>query len=153
MYVHLFDFVFCNGPLSHTKKWRKGFKEANRVLKTGGWFWVSLYGKAKVWNYADSISRKLGSKDAENFKDFLLLRDWAPNKIFFLLDCFFSKDRVYFTRKQTTKALKEEGFGNVKVLKRGLPTDLNEKIFKQPKLKKVYGEGELRFLAQKKAVI
>lgn len=144
-----FDFVFCNGPLGHTKKWKSGFKEAYRVLKPSGWFWTNMYSKAKVWNYAERICKKMSFEDAKSFKEFLLLRDWPPNKIFFLLDCFFSKDRVYLTSRRAKKALEKIGFENVQFLKRGTATDLNEKIFKNPKLKKLYGEGELRIMSQK----
>ena len=145
-----FDFVFCNGALSHTKRWKKGLEEANRVLRRGGWLWVSLYGKGKVWDYAEKISGKMNFGDAENFTRFLLLRDWEPNKIFFLLDSFFSGGRVYFTRKQAESELRKAGFVKIEFLRRGTGRDLNEKIFRNPKLKKIYGEGELRFIAQKK---
>ncbi len=144
-----FDFVFCNGPLSHSKKWKQGFKEAYRVLKPNGWFWTSLYSKAKVWDHAEKICEKMDFKDAENFKEYLFLNDWPANKIFFLLDSFFSKDRVYFTSKQTRKELEKIGFEKVQFLKRGVATDLNEKIFKNPKLKKIYGEGDIRVMSQK----
>jgi SAM-dependent methyltransferase len=144
------DFVFCNGPLGHSKKWAEIFSEAKRVLKKGGWFWASFYGKGKVWNLADSIATKMSEEDAKNFQKYLELRDWPKNKIFFLLDSFFSNDRIYFTKKQAEAELKKAGFVNIKFLERGISTDLNEKLFQKPELKKFYGDGELRFLAQKR---
>ena len=144
-----FDFVFCNGKLSHTKNWKTGIKEAYRVLKKNGVFWLSVYGKGKIWKYADKISKKLNEKDRENFQKYLVYRDWEPGKIYFLVDSFFSKDRVYFTKKQIKNELLKQGFTNIKFLERGIKKDLNEKIFRNPKLKKIYGEGEIRLIATK----
>ena len=144
-----FDFIFCNGKLSHTKNWRGGIKEAYRVLKPKGCFWLSLFGKGKIWDYANKVSKKLDKEDAENFKKYLLFRDWGSEKISFLIDSFFSNDRVYFTKEQIKSELLKQGFKNIKFLNRGSEKDLNEKIYKNPKLKKIYGEGEIRLLATK----
>ena len=40
----------------------------------------------------------------------------------------------------------------IKLLKRGLKTDLNEKIFVNPNLKSIYGQGEIRLIAKKKNI-
>lgn len=146
---NLFDFVFCNGKLSHTKNWKIGIKEAYRVLKKNGVFWLSVYGKGKIWEYADKISKKLNKKDKENFKKYLIHRDWDTGKINFLIDSFFSKDRIYFTKKQIKDGLTKQGFINIKFLERGVDKDINEKLFKNPELKQIYGEGEIRLVATK----
>lgn len=38
-----FDYVFCNGVLHHTGDARRGFEEAVRLLKPGGYFILGLY--------------------------------------------------------------------------------------------------------------
>jgi len=146
---NFFDFVFCNGRLSHTKNWKRGVKEAYRVLKPSGFFWLSLYGKGKIWDYVNKLSKKLTKKDAEYFKKYLIYRDWEAEKISFLIDSFFSKDRIYFTKDQIKSELAKNGFKNIKFLERGANKDMNEKIFNNPGLKKIYGEGEIRIIAQK----
>ena len=143
-----FDFVFCNGSISHNTKWKSAIKEYKRVLRPNGWLWISLFGEGDHWKACDVIKKKLSRKDAKNFERALLLRDWEPSKIFFLLDLFFV-DRVYFTKKNINQYLKKMKFRKIIHLYRGIKTDLNEKIFQDPKLKKVYGEGEIRLIAQK----
>ena len=142
------QFIFCNGSISHNKKWRSAIREYKRVLKKDGWLWLSLFGKGKHWEYCDKIRKKLSTKDIENFKKALMLRDWEPNKIFFLIDIFFI-DRVYFTKSNIKKFLKKLGFVEIVFLERGYHTDLNEKIFKNSNLRKIYGEGEIRLISKK----
>jgi len=144
-----FDLVFCNGRLSHTKNWEVGLKEIFKVCKKEGWIWLSLFGKGKHWSYSDRLRKKLNLTDAKNFEKALLLRDWEPDKIFFLIDAFFSQERIYFTKKKINKSLKQLGVKKINFLTRGIKKDLNEKIFKNKKLKKIYGEGEIRLVAQK----
>ena len=83
-----------------------------------------------------------------NFEKALLVRDWEPNKVFFLIDLFFSKQRIYFTKKKIKSALIKLGYKKIIFLKRGPNQDLNEKLFKNPSLKKIYGEGEIRLIAK-----
>lgn len=44
-----FDVVFSNGVLHHTPNIEKGFREAYRVLKNGGEFWVILYHRDSIF--------------------------------------------------------------------------------------------------------
>ena len=130
-----FDFVFCNGVLHHTKNWKKGVAEAFRVLKPGGWLWLYVVGNSKVWGYSDRIRKKVGRQDAEAFKKFLLARGWPANKVFFLLDCFFTPHREYISKKEVETQLKKSGFAKIR--------HLSKDIEKGPK------NLHLRFLAQK----
>jgi|MDTB01.2.fsa_nt_gb ubiquinone/menaquinone biosynthesis C-methylase UbiE len=143
-----FDFIFCNGSISHNKKWKSAIREYTRVLKPDGWLWLSLFGKGNHWKYCDKIRKKLTSKDALHFEKALTLRDWETNKIFFLIDLFFI-DRVYFTKDKINKFLKYCNYRKIIHLQRGVPTDLNEKVFNDQSLKKFYGEGEIRLIAKK----
>ncbi len=143
-----FDLVFCNGRLSHINEWKIGLRQISKLKKKDGWVWISLFGKGPNWKYADKLRYKLSSKDRSNFEKALLLRDWEPNKIFFLIDLFFSKKRIYFTKKIIKQELSKIGYKKILFLKRGVKNDLNEKIFHSPKLKKIYGEGEIRLLAK-----
>lgn len=134
-----FDFVFCNGVLHHTKDWKKGIKEITRVLKPNGWLWLYVAGKSKYWGYAEQIREKMGKKDADAFRQFLVESDWLPNKIYFLLDAFFVPFREHYTERQVREELQLNGFNNVILLKH----DLVESKRKGEK-------PHLRFLAKKK---
>ncbi len=109
---------------------------------------MSLFGRGNHWKSCDKVRKKLRGLKPDYFEEALLLRDWKPNKIFFLIDLFFI-DRVYFTKKIINDHLKKINFKKIIYLKRGVKKDLNEKIFQNPKLRKIYGEGEIRLIAQK----
>jgi 2-polyprenyl-3-methyl-5-hydroxy-6-metoxy-1,4-benzoquinol methylase len=144
-----YDFIFCNGRLSHIKNWKKGLNQISKFLKKDGWLWLSLFGSGPHWNYADKIRSKVNQYDRYNFEKALLLRDWEPHKVFFLIDLFFTQQRTYFTKKKIKNELLNQGYKKIKFLKRGVKKDLNEKIFRKPRLKRIYGEGEIRLIAQK----
>lgn len=102
-----FDFVFCNGCLSHSKNWKKDILEYKRVLKKNGYIWINVFSYGKHWLYADKVKKKLKSTNVNNFIQSLLLRNWSPSKIYFLVDLFFT-DRVYFTKKKIKKLFKKK---------------------------------------------
>lgn len=143
-----FDFIFCNGSISHNKKWKGSIKEYRRVLKKNGWLFLSLFGSGNHWKSVDKVRKKLTGLKPNYFEEALLLRDWKPNKVFFLIDLFFI-DRVYFTKNLINDYLKKIKFKKIIFLKRGVKKDLNEKIFQNPKLRKIYGEGEIRLITKK----
>jgi len=113
-----FDFVFCNGVLHHTKYWKRGLKEVCRVTSHGGWLWLLVAGKSRHWALADRIRKKVNSADAEAFKNYLLLRGWPPNKIFFLLDTFFTPHRDYISKSEVGHELWRNGFTRIGFLEK-----------------------------------
>ncbi len=112
-----FDFVFCNGVLHHTTNWKKGIREAFRLLKPGGWLWLYTIGNNKVWKTAEKVRRcMIKHKGIENdIRNFLFARDWQPNKVFFLLDMFCTPHRILLSKKQVKTELKKH-FVSVKYL-------------------------------------
>ena len=145
-----YDFIFCNGILSHKKNWKKILKEIIKKLKNNGHLWLSLYSHGKHWKYADQIRKKLNKNDKNLFAEVLKMRDWEPNKINFLLELFFTDCRIYFDKKNIKNFLLDNNMTQIKFLKRGLKTDLNEKIYLNPNLRSFYGQGEIRLIAKKK---
>ena len=144
-----YDFIFCNGILSHKKNWKVIIQQVFDLLKKDGYLWLSLYPKSKYWSNIDKISSKLNEKNKEEFSNLLRLRDWSEGKISFIQDLLFSK-RIYFTKKGIKNFLIVKGFNNIKFLKRGLSTDLSEKVYKHKRYKKYFGDGEIRLIAKKK---
>ena len=143
-----FDFIFCNGVLSHKKNWKIIILNLSDMLKKNGYLWLSLYSYGKHWYEADIVKKNINLKFANSFFRALIYRDWDINKINFLIELFFN-DRIYFTKKSIKSFLNKNNFSVVNFLERGISTDLNEIIFQNKKLKKIYGEGEIRLLAQK----
>ncbi len=143
-----FDFIFCNGVLSHKKNWKTIIKNLSKFLNKEGCLWLSLYANGKHWMYADRFKKNLKKKNYSDFKKALELRSWEPNKINFLIELFFN-NRIYFDKKEIKNFLKKNNFNVVKFLERGIPTDLNEIIFQNKHLTKIYGNGEIRLIARK----
>jgi ubiquinone/menaquinone biosynthesis C-methylase UbiE len=52
----VFDVVFSNGVLHHTPDIDQSFREAHRVLKTGGEFWVILYHKHSIFYWVKLLA-------------------------------------------------------------------------------------------------
>ena len=75
------------------------------------------------------------------------ISSWLFGYFFFSPKLFI--DRVYFTKDKINKFLKYCNYRKIIHLQRGVPTDLNEKVFNDQSLKKFYGEGEIRLIAKK----
>ena len=143
-----FDFIFCNGILSHKKNWKSILRNMSNFIKKDGYLWLSLYAYGKHWEYAEKFKSNLKVNNYNDFKKALELRNWEPNKINFLIEVFFNH-RIYFDKKNIKNFLINNDFNVVNFLERGIPTDLNEMVFKNKKLLKIYGFGEIRLLAKK----
>ena len=144
-----YDFIFCNGVLSHKKNWKNIIIFLTKLLKKESYLWLSLYPKSKYWSDVDKISLKFKKRNKDKFANLLRLRDWEEGKINFLQDVLFSK-RIYFTKKSINNFLKLNGYYKINFLNRGLSTDLSEKVYKNKKLKRYFSDGEIRLIAKKK---
>lgn len=111
-----FGFVFCNGVLHHTADWKKGVREAFRVLEPGGYAWFYFCGSNRLWQAAEEFRELAHPKQAALFREHLELYSWEPNKIFFLMDSFFAPERVLLTKEECSEALQEAGFGEIRYL-------------------------------------
>jgi ubiquinone/menaquinone biosynthesis C-methylase UbiE len=146
---NFFDFVFCNGVLHHTPYTKEGIKEIYRVLKPRGWMWLYLCGPSKVWETADTIRKKLNLEDAKNLRKLLEWYLFPEGKQFLILDILFPKIRNYMPKDVLINLLEEYGFKNIRYLERGADFDFTERMYKDPRLKKDFGDVDLRFIAQK----
>jgi SAM-dependent methyltransferase len=143
-----YDFVFCNGILSHRKDWKGIIKILSKILKKEGYLWLSLYPKSMYWKSVDKITKSLNKNYKRDFEKLLNLRDWEENRIYFISDLLFS-ERIYFSKKNIYDHLKKNKFKEINFLKRGIKKDLSEKIYFDPKLKFFFSEGEIRLVAKK----
>ena len=143
-----YDFIFCNGILSHKKNWKSILKNLSKLMNNDAYLWLSLYAEGSHWKFADKFRLQFGKKDNKNFVNALILRDWPPNKINFLKELFFTDNRIYFSKKKIENFLTKNNYDEITFLSRGIKTDLNEKIYRDKKLKKIYGDGEIRLIAK-----
>lgn len=143
-----YDFIFCNGILSHREDWKSIIISLSKVLKKGGYLWLSLYPHSKYWKEIDKITKNLKQTQQKNFEHLMRMRDWEEGKIYFISDILFSK-RIYFKKEIIKFFLEKNKFINIKFLNRGIKNDLSEKVYKNLKYKKLFGHGEIRLIAKK----
>jgi ubiquinone/menaquinone biosynthesis C-methylase UbiE len=110
----VFDVVFSNGVLHHTPDIDQSFREAYRVLKTGGDFWVILYYKHSIFYWVNLLAyqhiMKLGFR-RRSFTELLSRVETGDAEEHPLV--------MVFTRKGLQEKLEKSGFlvQNLKVRK------------------------------------
>tara|TARA_B100001564_G_scaffold321358_1_gene299912 strand:+ start:660 stop:1376 length:717 start_codon:yes stop_codon:yes gene_type:complete len=144
-----FDFIFCNGVLSHLLHWKKTLKEFHRILKPNGKVWLNLFGDSRFRRLPISISKKINKNQKKIIKNILFLEGWNIQKINYIENMFFWDKRILFKKKDIEKNFIKIGFKKIKFLKRGTETDLSEKVFKKKSLKHLYNYGDLRYVLEK----
>lgn len=144
-----FDFIFCNGILSHLDNWMKILNEFYRVLKPQGKLWINVFGYSKFRRIPENINRKFNENDKKNINKILTIEKWNIQKIKYIENMFFWKKRILFKKKILEKNLKKIGFTNAKFCHRGTQSDLSEQVFKDKKLKSLFNDGDLRYLLSK----
>ena len=141
-----FSFIFCNGILSHLDFWQLTLKEFYRILKPNGKLWLNLFGDSPFRRRPININRKLNKSDKKCLREILLLEGWNIQKINYIESMFFWDKRILFKKGKIEKKFKKLGFKKIKYCNRGINSDLSEKIFKNKSLKRLYSDGDLRYL-------
>ncbi len=144
-----FKFVFSNGILSHLKDTKRYLKEIHRVLVEDGFCWINVYGTSKLKNLQYKVARKLNKKDLLNLKKALVFHKWDSGKINFICELLNKADNYVFKKSEFEKKIRNSGYKNFKFCQRGYQTDLSEQVFKNKKLKNIFGYGDLRYLIYK----
>lgn len=144
-----FDFIFCNGVLSHLKNWEKVLKNFYQLLKPKGMLWLNVFDDSKFRKLPINMHKKINDKDRIMVKNVLQLSGWDVGKIKYIQETFFWKERTIFNKIKLENKIKKIGFQKYTFCKRGYKDDLNEMIYKNNKLKKIYGSGDLRYMIYK----
>lgn len=126
-----FDIVFSNGVLHHTPDIQKSFREAYRVLKSGGEFQVIIYHRDSIvyWiNYWLIQHILRGKFRKQSFQDTLAAVEYTSSDERPLVNAY--------SRRQVRQLLKKAGFSveTVKVrklLQEDLPTNALRIIWKR----------------------
>jgi ubiquinone/menaquinone biosynthesis C-methylase UbiE len=144
-----FDFIFCNGILSHLSCWKKTLKEFERILKPKGKLWLNIFGDSKFRRLPINFKKKINPKEKNIIKKILFLEGWNIQKVNYLENIFFWDNRILFKKKHIENFFLEIGFKKINYLKRGIDTDLSEKVFKNKSLRSLYNDGDLRYILEK----
>lgn len=144
-----FEFIFCNGILTHLKNWEKVLKSFYQLLKPNGMLWINVFDDSKFRKLPINMHKKINDKDRNMVKKVLLLSEWDVGKIKYIQETFFWKERTIFNKVKLENKIKKIGFQKYIFCKRGYKDDLNEIIYKNNKLKKIYGSGDLRYMIYK----
>jgi len=154
-----FDVVWSNGVVHHTVDFGKCISEFSRVLKPGGLLYLYVDGSGGLWElFSESMRAVLKSVPRELFMNFLksikiddhpLVKN-GSGMLYFMMDTFYAKYE-WKSEKEVTAILKNNGFYNFKRLLRGVDSDPIEMIFKEIPYSRIkYGEGQLKFIAEKR---
>jgi ubiquinone/menaquinone biosynthesis C-methylase UbiE len=147
-----FDFVFSNGVLHHTTDTEKGLREIYRVMKTGGFCWLYLYGgkESLFWDIVDFCRKLLASVPQHYTQAVMKVLGYPPGRIFHRTDFFYVPINNRYFETEIEEVLKEIGYKSIKRLKRGVEHDWDEIIHHNPNIDPyIYGEGEMRFMINK----
>lgn len=140
---HSFDFICCNGVLHHTLDSGKGLSELVRVLKPGGSLFIYVYGKGGLmWMYID-ILRLIGKfVPSKVIQQFMKLIKMPENSQFHWLDLIYVPIQKRYRPQEVKNWLQQKRLINIRLLEK-------ERYYHEsPWQKLVYGEGDLRFLAE-----
>jgi len=133
-----FDMVFSNGVLHHTPEIGRSFREAHRVLKAGGDFWVILYHKNSIFYWVtlwlvDHILRRGFLR--RSFQERLGQIEYTTSDALPLVNAY--------SRQELGRLLKANGFQIESLLVRKL---LREDLPNLPLIRRLYPQIPQRWL-------
>jgi len=149
-----FDFAIQNGVFHHiidNKKEINAYKEVNRVLKKGGYFFIHTAGagpenlRTATLEGITKILKKFGEDYLRNKIGELPL---SNNKKYMIRDNFIVKYKNT-TWKKYVKFLKRMGFEFIRPLRGHSKTDFDKFFSKDKLFKEKFGDGHLRLLCRK----
>jgi len=145
-----FDFAIQNGVFHHLEDEDSAILETGRVLKPGGWFWYYTDGGGGIgydlWDASVFILRNVPQEFIVKHLDYLNIR---TGKKCHLADGMNAVYR-HTTYAEISSRLQKLGFGNIRRLVGGYPTDCDHDVIaSDPYGHEKFGEGDLRLLVQK----
>ncbi|MBI5401576.1 methyltransferase domain-containing protein [Candidatus Wolfebacteria bacterium] len=141
-----FDYVICSGVIHHTPNPKQAFGELVRVLKPGGKFFLSVYGKGGLkWLANDlfryTICKLISFHGLETLFKFIGV---PANKRYNILDNLYVPYCYRYTEKEVGKWLTDAGFENLQRVK------FERYDYQTLKSRIIHGEGWIQIYADKK---
>jgi ubiquinone/menaquinone biosynthesis C-methylase UbiE len=144
-----FDVVFSNGVIHHSTSLERGIKEIFRVCKKGGYIWLYLYSVGGVFWYSRKLMNKLMKKIPYYYAQQILDLINMPTNRFIFMDNWYVPIEQHCSHKQVVRIIKKLGVESItKVISKN-KFDLEYSLKKYPAGRKIWGEGEIRFLIKK----
>ncbi|MGH3265316.1 MAG: class I SAM-dependent methyltransferase, partial [Trebonia sp.] len=145
-----FDVAIQNGVFHHLDDEDAAYAEVQRVLRPGGWLWIYTDGTGAVshdlWDASVHILRDVPHAAILEVLDFL---GAETNKRYHLGDGLNAVYR-HTTYEAFLDRLTGYGFGNVRRLVGGYPTDFDHDAIAEDRYGvEKFGSGDIRVLAQK----
>ncbi len=145
-----FDFIYCNGVLHHTENMELATKEMIRIAKKGALIWFYLYGDGGIFWYARKEMPKIMKKIPQEYTVKVLEMIGMPSKRFIFCDNWYVPIERHSTDNEVQKILTDLCVTNIKRLKKGRTTDLEQSVFEGGEAGKImWGDGDLRYILQK----
>lgn len=147
-----FDVVWCNGVLMHTHDPDACLKEISRVLKIGGKAWVYVYGSGGTyWHCVDLYRNFLKSLPTEDCINTLQFLGNTASHIAEYIDDWKAPYLRAYTNLDFSTRLRSLGFDADAPLPYGTTYDTSERKTRFSNEADLIGEGDLRYLIEKKA--
>jgi SAM-dependent methyltransferase len=145
-----FDVAIQNGVFHHLDDEDSAYREVHRVLRRGGWLWIYTDGAGGVshdlWDASVHILKDVPHAAILEVLDFLGVE---TNKRYHLGDGLNAVYR-HASYEDFTARLAGYGFGNVRRLVGGYPTDFDHDVIAQDRFgAEKFGSGDIRVLVQK----
>ncbi|MBN1343526.1 MAG: methyltransferase domain-containing protein, partial [Phycisphaerae bacterium] len=139
------------GVLHHTADPDKGLAEITRVLKPGGHLWLYLYGSGGLyWHVMYWIRGILSGVDLQQCILLLRLMGAPIRRIAEWIDDWFVPYLRAYTAEDVTSRLRELGYDNAEVLRRGVHYDTSQRRVDASSIEMdLMGQGDLRFFCTK----
>lgn len=150
----VFDFVWCNGVVMHTKSPDVCLAEISRVLKMNGQMWLYIYGAGGLyWRIIFHFRELMKGIETQDCIKALHLMYHSNRYIAEFIDDWYASHLRCYTHADLCSRLASLGFENPTTLKLGVDYDSNHRktVFKSEEEDVLMGEGDLRYLLTKTA--
>lgn len=144
------DMVWSNGVIHHTLGYETCLREFHRVIKPGGTLFLYVNGRMGLLELLmDTLRLSTAIVPRSLFQHFLRLQKINSGRLYWMMD-FLYAPYEWKSESEVRDLLQQNGFSNLRQLKRGVASDQIEQIsaglpFAQLK----YGDGQLKFLADR----
>jgi ubiquinone/menaquinone biosynthesis C-methylase UbiE len=145
-----FDVVIQNGVFHHLAEEDSAYREAVRVLKKGGYFWIYTDGKDHIFgDIQDTASRILSDVPSESVIGILANMGLSQGKQYHLGDSLKATYR-HWSFEELCSYLATFGLELVRRLEGGYETDFDASVIKGDIWgEEKFGSGDLRLLVRK----
>lgn len=148
-----FDFCVSNGVLHHLGSYQalvEGCKEAYRIIKPGGWFWLYVDGSGAIsMDLWDATVVALKKIDVSRIQSLLAFLNVSRNKQVHIVDGS-NAHYIHSDRETLLADLASIGFETVHEMIGGESTDFDPASFSDgPDANAKFGKGDVRLVCQK----